>query len=233
MTLEWVPDFIAEAVQILPESQRPADIEALLCGYLGHLVETNEQINLVSRRGTQAHVERFTRECLFLARVLREDWAPLKHTPRLVDIGSGGGFPGMILKIAIPEVEIQMVEATRKKARFLAEVAAGLDLRQTSIVWGRAEDLADVRKLQYKKELRHGCDAVTGKALGSIEDSTALAVPFLRPGGAHWTFKGPRCQEELAAASGFFRQQGFAPERVERIPGEAESYVVGIRRLKR
>jgi 16S rRNA (guanine527-N7)-methyltransferase len=206
MTLAWVPDFVADAVQILPEAQRPADIEALLCGYLGHLVETNEQINLVSRRGTQAHVERFTRECLYLARRLRADWAQLGHTPRLLDIGSGGGFPAMILKIAIPEVEIQMVEATRKKARFLAEVAAGLDLRQTSIIWGRAEDLADVRKLQYKKELSFGCDAVTGKGLGSIQESTALAAPFLRPGGAHWTFKGTRCQEELTAAGGFFRQ---------------------------
>jgi len=234
MSLERIPEFVADAVrQMLPESQRPPDIEALLCGYLGHLVETNAQINLVSRQNTLAHVERFTRECLFLARILGAEWAGLGRAPRLVDIGSGGGFPGMILKIAIPEVEIQMVEATRKKARFLAEVAAGLDLRQTSIVWGRAEDLADVRKLQYKKELRHGCDAVTGKGLGTIEASTNLAAPFLRPGGAHWTFKGAKCREELEAAGGFFRQRGFAPERVERIPGESESYVVGIRRLAR
>jgi 16S rRNA (guanine527-N7)-methyltransferase len=231
MSLERIPEFVADAVRILPERRRPADVEALLCGYLGHLVETNERINLVSRRNTLEHVERFTRECLFLARLLLEDWDKLARAPRLLDIGSGGGFPGMVLKIAIPDVEIQMVEATRKKARFLAEVAAGLDLRQTSIVWGRAEDLADVHKLQYKKDLRHVFDAVTGKGLGSLEASTALAAPFLRGGGAHWTFKGATCREEIAAAHGFFRQSGFAPERVERIPGAAESYVVCIRRL--
>jgi 16S rRNA (guanine527-N7)-methyltransferase len=233
VSLERIPDFVADAVQALPEAQRPRDIEALLCGYLGHLVETNEQINLVSRRNTMDHVERFTRECLFMARLLIEEWADLGRPARVLDIGSGGGFPGLVLKIAIPDLEIQMVEATRKKARFLAEVAAGLDLRTTSIVWGRAEDLADVQKLQYKRELRHAFDAVTGKGLGTLEASTALSLPFLRPGGAHWTFKGARYRDELTAAHGFFRQAGFTPERVERIPGDAESWVVCIRRLSR
>ena len=136
MGLERIPDFVADAVRILPEASRPADLEALLCGYLGHLVETNEQINLVSRRNTMDHVEVFTRECLFLAQILVEEWQNAKagRAPRILDVGSGGGFPGMVLKIAMPEVEMQMVEATRKKARFLAEVAAGLDLRSTSVV---------------------------------------------------------------------------------------------------
>ena len=233
MSLERIPDFVADAVRILPDDNRPADVEALLCGYLGHLVETNAQINLVSRRNTLEHVERFTRECLFLARLLLEDWKALGRPARLLDIGSGGGFPGIVLNIAIPDVEIQIVESTRKKARFLAEIAAGLDLRHTSVVWGRAEDLADVQKLQYKKELQFAFDAVTGKALGSLEASTALARPFLRPGGAHWTFKGARCHAEVAAAHGYFRQSGFTPERIERIAGDAESWVVCVRRLPR
>jgi 16S rRNA (guanine(527)-N(7))-methyltransferase RsmG len=134
----------------------------------------------------------------------------LKGAPRLLDIGSGGGFPGIVLKLALPDLEIQLVEATRKKARFLADVAAGLDLRQTSIIWGRAEDLADVQHLSYKREFVRRFDWVTGKALGTLGASTALAAPFLRPEGAHWTFKGKACQTELASAGGVFRQRGFA-----------------------
>jgi hypothetical protein len=72
---------------------------------------------------------------------------------------------------------------------------------------------------------------VTGKALGTLQESTRLAGPFLLPEGAHWTFKGVACQSELQAASGVFRQRGFAPLRVERIPGDRESWIVGIRRL--
>lgn len=232
MSLERIPDFVAQHVQLLPADHRPADIESLLCGYLGHLAETNAEMNLVSRRNTLDHLDVFTYECLFLARVLLEEFGRmgLDRSPRLLDIGSGGGFPGMVLKIAIPDLEIQMVEATRKKARFLAQVAAGLDLRQTSIVWGRAEELANVQKLQYKKELRYSFDGVTGKGLGPLLQSTLLAEPFLRPGGVHWTFKGSKCQAELEEAGGTFRQRGFAKYRVERIPGERESYVVGIQR---
>jgi 16S rRNA (guanine527-N7)-methyltransferase len=231
--LERIPDFVADAVRILPEASRPADLEALLCGYLGHLVETNEQINLVSRRNTMDHVEVFTRECLFLVRILIEEWQAAKtsRAPRVLDVGSGGGFPGMVLKIAMPEVEIQMVEATRKKARFLAEVSAGLDLRSTSVVWARAENLAEVLKQQPKSIEASKFDWVTGKGLGSLQESTLLAGPFLRAGGVHWTFKGSKCREELAAASGMFRQRGFVLHRSEPIPGERESYVIGIRRL--
>jgi len=229
--LERIPDFVADAVRILPEASRPADLEALLCGYLGHLVETNEQINLVSRRNTMDHVEVFTRECLFLARILLEEWQTAKsdRPPRILDVGSGGGFPGMVLKIAMPEIEIQMVEATRKKARFLAEVAAGLDLRSTSVVWARAENLAEVQK-QAKAVEGSRFDWVTGKGLGSLEESTLLAEPFLRAGGVHWTFKGAKCKDEIVAAGGMFRQRGFVLHRTEPIPGERESYVVGVQR---
>lgn len=233
MSLERIPEFVARHAQVLPAEMRPPDLESLLCGYLGHLVETNEEINLVSRRNTLDHVEVFTYECLFMARMLLEEMrsSGLDRPARLLDIGSGGGFPGMVLKIAIPDLEIQMVEATRKKARFLAQVAAGLDLRQTSIVWGRVEDLANVQRLQYKKELRYHFDWVTGKALGPLRDSTAMAEPFLRQGGVHWTFKGTKCQAELDEAGGLFRQRGFVKYRVEPIPGDRESYVVGIQRL--
>ena len=232
MSLERIPDFVARHVQLLPEKSRPPDIESLLCGYLGHLVETNAEINLVSRRNTLDHVDVFTYECLFMARILLEERLEmgLDRSPRLLDIGSGGGFPGLILKIAIPDLEIQMVEGTRKKARFLAQVAAGLDLHQTSIVWGRAEDLANVQKLQYKKELRYSFDWVTGKGLGSLQHSTEIAEPFLRPGGVHWTFKGTKCQAELEEAGGVFRQRGFSKYRVESIPGDRESYIVGVQR---
>lgn len=233
MTLERIPEFVARHVQLLPEEMRPPDIESLLCGYLGHLVETNAEINLVSRRNTLDHVDLFTYECLFMARLLLEELRTmsLDRAPRLLDVGSGGGFPGMILKIAIPDLEIQMVEGTRKKARFLAQIAAGLDLRQTSIVWGRAEDLANVQQLQYKKEFRYHFDWVTGKGLGTLGGSATLAEPFLRAGGVHWTFKGTKCQAELEEAGGVFRQRGFTKYRVEPIPGERESYVVGVQRL--
>jgi 16S rRNA (guanine527-N7)-methyltransferase len=227
---ERIPEIVARAVEVLPEADRVDDLEVLLCGYLAHLVERNRDINLVSRKNTLTHLQRFTAECLFLARILLEERRRWKaqRAPRILDVGSGGGFPGLVLKIAIPDLEMLMVEATRKKAQFLADVSAGLDLRHTRIVWTRTEELLRAEKLAGTTEHQHRFDWVTGKALGSLRESCTMAEPFLVTGGIHWTFKGKACEEELRAASGLFRQKGLAVHRVERIQGDAESYVVGI-----
>jgi 16S rRNA (guanine(527)-N(7))-methyltransferase RsmG len=226
---------VADALGVLPAEARAADLEEKLRLYLERLLVTNANINLVSRKNTLEHVGRFTRECLLLARCLQEDRVRLAGdgagTLRLLDLGSGGGFPGMVLKLALPEVEVQLLEGTRKKAGFLAEVAEALELRGLAVRWGRAEDAARPAAAGFAPGWRRAFHWVTGKALGSLKESTRLAEPFLRPDGAHWTFKGAACQAELQAASGLFRQRGFAPLRVERLPGEPESWIVGIRRL--
>lgn len=236
MNDEAIPALVESAIEALPESLRPADLGSLLCGYLSLLLDRNREVNLVSRRDTLLHLGRFTRECLFLARLLHEErggWERPERTPRLLDIGSGAGFPGLVLKLAMPDLDLHLVEATRKKARFLADVAAGLDLRATRVVWARAEELVRAEKESGKQDLVHRVDWVTGKGLGSLRDSTALAEPFLVPGGVHWTFKGRACSAEAEAASGYFRQRGFAIRRQEPIPDSEHSYVVGVERLGR
>lgn len=231
MTAE-ISDLVAAAVAVLPVERRAADLETLLCGYVGHLLDRNREVNLVSRKDTHLHVERFTRECLFLASVLqaeRQGWKNPARVPRILDIGAGGGFPGIVLKIAIPDLDIHLVEATRKKATFLADVAAGLDLRATRIIWGRSEELLGLEKAAGKKELAKSFDWVTGKGLGTLEESARFAAPYLVPDGVHWTFKGKACDDELRSAGGYFRQSGFALLRREPIPGAESSWVVGLK----
>ena len=226
----------ASAARMLPAESRPPELEAHLRGFLALLLERNREVNLVSRRDTEQHVARFSRECLFLARILldeRQRRPDPKGAPRLLDIGSGNGFPGILLKLAIPDLEIHLVEGTRKKARFLAEVAERLELRDTSVLWARAEVLARTKGGDSTPDLRRRFDWVTGKGLGSLRASTELAGPFLVPGGVHWTFKGKACKEEIEAASGLFRQRGFAVHRTEPIPDSEDSWVVGVRRLAR
>lgn len=214
----------------LPEEIRTEAARALLVLYIERLLETNTRINLVSRRGTTHHVARFVRESLFLASLLHRDRSQLPAgTPRLLDLGSGGGFPGVVLKIALPDVAVQLVEGTRKKATFLAEVAAALDLPGMSVLWGRSEEIARLEGAATAQRF----DWVTGKGLGTLVESCRLAAPFLVPGGVHWTFKGAACEAELAQAGGYFRQAGLAPYALEAIPGQVESYAVGVRKHRR
>ena len=127
----------------------------------------------------------------------------------MLDIGSGAGFPGVVLKLALPDLEVRLVEATLKKARFLSEVAARLDLRGLQVTWGRSEDLAARGRVDGVGLWRRRFVWVTGKGLGSLQESTAMAEPFLAAGGVHWTFKGRRCHREIEAAGGYFRQRGY------------------------
>ena len=225
-----VAEIIAPGLAELPDAIRTEVARERLVLYVERLLDTNTRINLVSRRGTTHHVSRFVRESLFLAGILHRDRSRFPdRVPRLLDLGSGGGFPGVVLKIALPDVEVQLVEGTRKKATFLAEVAAALDLPGMSVLWGRSEQIARLEGAATAQRF----DWVTGKALGTLVESCRLAAPFLVPGGVHWTFKGAACEAELAQAGGYFRQAGLAPFALEVIPGQVESYVVGVRKHRR
>ena len=226
-----VPDIVREALSVLPHPARSPETDALLYRYLEALLETNRKINLVSRRDTLAHVARFTRECAHLARILLEDEPRLGASrPRLLDLGSGGGFPGLVLKLLLPQAETTLVEATRKKALFLADTCRALDLSGITVIWSRAEALSDRGQPSFRPDLRHRFDWVTAKALGTLRDSARLAAPFLAEGGQHWTFKGKGCDEELRDCRSLLRWLRLELLRVEPIPGDQASSLVAIRR---
>ncbi len=225
------------AVTGLPEiaradSVRNAAAQDGLVRYLELLLERNQVVNLVSRKDTLVHVERFVLECAFLGGVLVEDSKRLKVSdPRLLDLGSGGGFPGLVLKVLFPDLDVTLVEATQKKARFLAEACKELSLRGITVIAARAEVLANPKSTYFRPEFRHAFDWVTAKALGSLIDTARLATPFLRLEGVHWTFKGRGVKEETRAAGRVLKQLRLKTHRVDRIPGSPVSYVVSFRRL--
>lgn len=205
-----------------------------LLRYVEMLLEANRMVNLVSRKDTEKHVLRFVRESLFLAGALVADaerFSSLERPISLLDIGSGGGFPGMVVKIVLPGVETVLLDSTRKKATFLASVAKELDLSDCSILWAHTEDLLQEAHQAHRPEFKHGFEWVTTKAVGSLEHSTRLALPFLCVGGAHWTFKGSGLQEELASCQRLFKQTRLQRLQSHAIPGETDSWVLGLRRL--
>lgn len=227
-----IPRIASAASELLVERARTAEGRERLEAYLRALVEHNQLVNLVSRQDTLRHVERFTLECAFLGNLLIADSKRVgTESPRLLDLGSGGGFPGLVLKTLLPDLDTTLVEATQKKARFLAEICRQLDLRSVTVIAARAEALSQRGSPFFRPEFRHYFDWVTAKALGSVAESTRLAAPFLRVDGIHWTFKGAGVKKETQAANRVLKQLRFKPFRVDRIPGEQESYVASFRRL--
>jgi 16S rRNA (guanine527-N7)-methyltransferase len=110
---------------------------------------------------------------------------------RLVDVGSGAGFPGLPLKIAQPDLDVVLIEATGKKVRFLEAVVAELGLKAVAI-HGRAEDLA------HRPGLRGRFDISVARAVARLSALLELCMPFCHPGGWGLFPKGADARAEAA-----------------------------------
>ncbi len=110
--------------------------------YIDLLIRWNARINLTAIRAEEEIVTRHFGESLFAARHLfpRVARAPSPAKIRLIDIGSGAGFPGLPIKIWAPEIDLTLIESNQKKATFLREVARKLTLTDINVFSGRAED---------------------------------------------------------------------------------------------
>ena len=112
---------------------------------------------------------------------------------KLLDIGSGGGFPGIPLKILDPSLALTMLDSVRKKVSFLQYVISSLSLKDTVAVHGRAQDFG--KQTVYA----HAFDVVICRALSDLGAFAKLALPFLKPGGRMIAMKGKIAEEEIAA----------------------------------
>ena len=123
---------------------------------------------------------------------------------RLLDLGSGAGFPALPMKIVCPALEVVSVDAVAKKIAFQRHVARTLHLTGFTAVHGRAEDLPG------SPCCGAGFDLVTARALGSLPLLARLAAPCLAPGGRLIAMKGAEGEAELTAARAELAALGFA-----------------------
>ncbi len=156
--------------------------------YAAALIEANEAVNLTAiTELPDVAVKHFLDS--FTAYAARA-WSGHE---RVVDVGSGAGFPGLALQIALPGVSVTCVEATGKKARAIEHFRDLLHLERAEVENGRAEDL--VRTSAHRARY----DVATARALGSLAHCVELLFPFLRTGGEAIVWKG-RVDAELRPA---------------------------------
>jgi 16S rRNA (guanine527-N7)-methyltransferase len=168
--------------------------------------------NLLSPRGLEELEARHFPESLSFARLL-----PSAAT--LLDVGSGGGLPGVVIAIARPDIAVHLLEATKKKADFLVEVSEHLGLG-CEVHHGRAEELSG-------SELRGRFDVVTARAVAPLERLVPWCAPFLRPGGFLFAIKGERWAEELVAARPILASSGMVVSTVPEPDGGHEEGATG------
>ena len=142
---------------------------------------------------------------------------------RLADIGSGAGFPGIVLALMRPQLEIHLVETMERRAIWLHHVVATLKLGNVVIHRGRAEHI------HYKRHF----DVVTARAVAAIDKLSRWTMPLLKADGRLVLLKGRRAADELAAAEAVLTKLGIVSSRVDEVtmPGSDDAtYVVVCRR---
>lgn len=182
------PEFLKAAAELGIEFE-PGDVQRLGL-YLALLLETSKSINLT---GTTDPDQAWTRHILDSLTLM----APLADVPEggaVLDVGSGGGLPGMPLAIVMPHLRFTLLEATGKKAAFLVAAAARLKLSNVKVVNDRAEHAG------HLEGQRERYDAVVARAVGALAVLAELTVPFAKVGGRLLLIKGQKAEEELAAA---------------------------------
>ncbi|MEF9971464.1 MAG: 16S rRNA (guanine(527)-N(7))-methyltransferase RsmG [Oscillospiraceae bacterium] len=130
----------------------------------------------------------------------------------LIDVGTGAGFPGVPLKIALPNIALTLLDSHQKRVSFLSQLCDKLSLTDVRCVCARAEE-AD--------ELYGGFDIAVSRAVARLNILCELCLPFVHVGGSFIAMKGPDCSEELQEAEKAISVLGGANARIKKyiIPG--------------
>ena len=157
--------------------------------------------NLVSARDRDQIEQRHLGESLAYGRLL-DKHGLLATGVRLLDLGAGGGLPGIPIKIAWPGIELTLLESVGKKCRFLEQMALELALEGVTVLEGRAETLA------HDPAHRERYDVVVARAVAALPVLIEYSLPFLRDGGRLAAVKGSTALDEIDAARAALRELG-------------------------
>jgi 16S rRNA (guanine527-N7)-methyltransferase len=205
----------------------PPGADAKLLKYLGLVLETNKVMNLTSIEDESEAISKHLVDSLSVL-MLKTLSAQLGQTPAWMDVGSGAGFPGLPLALAVPDAHLSLLESTGKKAHFLETTVAQLGLmKQVDVFNVRAEAIcgwapgarsakAEIVSRGTAPSLRATQDAVFFRGVSKLASLVELGMPLLKVGGLMIAYKGPKADEELTEAKRAMVQ--LKAEVVEKLP---------------
>ena len=164
--------------------------------YMKLLQEWNKKINLTSIIEDEQIIKKHFIDCIKIFK-LKEITNGLvtsgskEKCKRIIDIGTGAGFPGIPMKIMVPELSIVLLDSVNKKVNFLNETINTLNLKDISTIHGRAEDFA------LDNFYRHNFDFAVSRAVANLAVLSELCLPYVKVGGYFIAMKGPSVEEEI------------------------------------
>ena len=168
-----------------------------LIGYMTDIIELNQHITLTAITEREEFIHKHYIDSLLC--VASDEFINAKD---IIDVGTGGGFPGVPLAIAFPEKSFVLIDSLNKRIKVINDLCQKWNIDNVKAVHGRAEDLA------RRKDMREEFDLCVSRAVANMSTLCEYCLPFVRKGGSFIAYKGPDCDEEIRVAQNAIRALG-------------------------
>lgn len=185
----------ADLLGLTPNPTQHSQLAALACT----LLDWNQRMNLTAMTNPNDVAIKHILDSMTCFAAI-----PFPADASVLDVGTGAGFPGLVLKIVRPDLRLTMLDSTHKKLKFVEHTIASLALDETGILFGRAEELAK------GAPNREAFDIIVARAVAPLRILSELCLPFAKPGGVFIAMKGPNVIAEIPPASTAIAQLGGA-----------------------
>lgn len=153
------------------------------------LLERNKMVNLTNITESEDFAKKHVIDSLMIIKHIEID-----HEAKIMDVGTGPGIPGLILKIYRPDIKLSLLESVRKKTDFIRDVIGKMNIPDVQVINGRAEEAGhDIKH-------RESYDIVVARAVSSLNSLLELCLPFAKVGGAFIAMKGGLPQQEIESS---------------------------------
>ena len=185
--------------------------------YMEGILEWNEKINLTA---ITEHDD-FIRKHL-VDSVLCYNFEEYRNADRVIDVGTGGGFPGIPLAIVSPDKEFLLADSLHKRLKVIDTLSLDADIRNKETVHGRAEELG------HKKEFRENFDVCVSRAVASLPVLAEYCLPFIKKNGYLLAYKGPDAEKEVKDAGKALEILGGKVARIEAVTLDGYEHNIAV-----
>lgn len=190
--------------------------------YARLLKEWNDKINLTAITDDEGIALKHFLDCLLVSKA-----AQFKSGDKVIDVGTGAGFPGLVIAAAFPEVQVTLLDSTGKKLKAVENIRQEMGVQNAQVVHMRAEDAGK------KPEFREKYDFATARAVAELRVLLEYTLPFVKVGGKFLSLKGASAVDEIDGAKASLKTLGGKIEGINEfiLPGGDKRAIINVKKI--
>ena len=198
------------------------DLENKLEIYARSLKEWNDKINLTAITDDEGIAVKHFLDCLLVCK-----YADFKSGDKIIDVGTGAGFPGLVIAAANPDVQVTLLDSTGKKLKAVEDMAQSMGVTNAQVVHMRAEEAGQ------KPDFREKYDYATARAVAELRVLLEYTLPFVKKGGTFLSLKGAAAIEEIDGAGNSLKMLGGKIQGVDEfsLPGGDKRAIIKVKKI--